>query len=70
MIWSESGMLVKVCAVLGGHGQDGTMKVVGWWWRREGVEGRRWRGVAYLTVYRWEDRVGWVLLKVSCGLLD
>ena len=38
MIWSESRMLVKVCAVLGGHGRDGTMMVVGSLWKREGVE--------------------------------
>ena len=34
-------MLVKVCAELGGRGRDGTMKVVGWWWERDGVEWRK-----------------------------
>ena len=41
MIWSESGMLVRVCAVLGGPGRDGTMMVVGSLWKREGVEERK-----------------------------
>ena len=41
MIWSESGMLVKVCAVLGGRGRDGAMMVVGSLWKREGVEERK-----------------------------
>ena len=40
MIWSGSGILVRVCVVLGGHGRDGTMMVVGSWWKREGAEGR------------------------------
>ena len=29
---------VRVCVVLGGCGQDGTMMVVGSWWMREEVE--------------------------------
>ena len=33
-------MLVKVCAVSGGRGRDGTMMVVGSLWKREGVEER------------------------------
>ena len=37
MIWSESGMPVRVCVVIGGHGRDGTMMMVSSW-RREGVE--------------------------------
>ena len=41
MIWSESGMLVKVCAVSGGRGRDGTMMVVGSLWKRGGVEERK-----------------------------
>ena len=40
-IWSESGMPVRVCVVLGGRGRDGMMMVVGWWWKKEGVEGRK-----------------------------
>ena len=54
-------MLVKVCAVSGGHGRDGTMMVVGSLWKREGVEERKEKEGR--TVYRWEDRVE------SCGLL-
>ena len=30
--WSRSGMLVRVCVVLGGRGRDGTMM----WWVRGG----------------------------------
>ena len=32
---------MKVCAVLGGRGRDGKMKVVGSLWKREGVEERK-----------------------------
>ena len=41
VIWSGSGMLVRVCVVLGGRGRDGTMMVVGSWWKTEGVQGRK-----------------------------
>ena len=55
MIGSESGMQVRVCVVLDGRGRDGTMMVVGSWWRREGVGGgMRRRVVAYRAVYRRE----------------
>ena len=58
-------MLVKVCAVSGGRGRDGTMMVVGSLWKREGVEERKEKeGRAHRTVYRWEGTVE------SCGLLD
>ena len=36
VIWSGSVMLVRVWLVLGGHGQDGAMMVVGLWWKRGG----------------------------------
>ena len=63
MIWSGSGMLVRVCVVLGGRGQNGTMTVVGSWWRRRELRGgRRGRVVAHRTVYRQESRLEWVLL--------
>ena len=38
MIWNGSEMLARVCGVIGGHGRDGTMMVVGSWWMREEVE--------------------------------
>ena len=41
MIWSGSGMLVRVSVVLGGRGRGGTRMVVGSWWKRKGVEGRK-----------------------------
>ena len=41
MIWSGSGMLVRVCVALGGRGRDGTMMVEGWWWKKEVVEGKK-----------------------------
>ena len=44
MIWSGSETLVRVCVVLCGRRQNGTMMVVGSWWRREGVEGRKKEG--------------------------
>ena len=40
VIWSGSETLVRVCVVLCGHRRDGTMMVVGSWWKREGVKGR------------------------------
>ena len=39
MIWSGSGMLIGCVSCSVGVG-DGTMVVVGSWWKREGVEGK------------------------------
>ena len=63
MIWIGSGMLVRVCVVLGGRGRDGTMMVVGSRWKREGIEGRKEKeGRSASYVYRRQGRIEWVLL--------
>ena len=41
MIGSGSGMLARVCVVLGGRGRDGTMMVADSWWKKGGVAGRK-----------------------------
>ena len=49
--------------MLGGRGRDGTMMVVGSWWKKRDLRGgRRRRVIAHRTVYRREGRVEWVLL--------
>ena len=58
---------VRVCVVLCGRRRNGTMMVVGSWWKREE---RRGRFVAHRTVHRYEARVEWVVVdKCRVGYL-